>query len=129
MDQLTGKADIYVDGTYFDTSQEGATLDGMAGVENTAVVNSRGVVAGYTSKGVPAVIKANFLHGPDFDITLFSQAGQVSVAFVCDNGVEYQMSAAVFSKADTFDSTKGMVALSFTGTLDTDMSGNLPSGL
>ncbi len=114
MAQLTGKADVYVDGVYAETTQEGSTLDGIAGVENTPVMNSRGETAGYTSKAVPGVITANFTHGPDFDITLYTGDG-LSMEFVCDNGVVYLMPDATFQKTGQLDANKGTIPISFFG--------------
>ncbi len=128
MQQLTGKADIYVNGVWQSTSQEGATLDGMAGVENTIVMNSKGKSGGYTSKAVPCTIKAQFLHGPSFNIaalqggggllaSLISSVGRgtMSVVFACDNGPTYQIADAVFLKAESLDANKGLIAISYGG--------------
>lgn len=125
MAQLTGKADIYVNGAWANTSQEGATLDGIAGVENTPVMDSRGLTGGYTSKGVPGVIKASFLHTPDFNIAAWTGSG-MSVVFLCDNGVTYQIANATFQKADTFDANKGVLPISFFGDVS-PLTGGLPS--
>jgi len=114
MDQLTGRADIYVDGAYVETSQEGATLSSVAGIENTVVMDSRGKAAGYTTKAVPSVIKANFLHTPDFVIDLFTLT-TLTVMFVCDNGPVYLMASAVFTKDEGLDSNKGTIPISFSG--------------
>jgi hypothetical protein len=96
MDQLTGRADIYVNGAYAETTQEGSSISTLSGIENTLVVNSRGQTAGFTTKSVPAQIKAVFTHGPDFDVTVYSGPEPKSIDFLCDNGVTYQMPAAVF---------------------------------
>jgi len=120
MQQLTGKADIYINGAWAATSQEGASLAGMAGVENTLVLNSRGQTGGFTSKAVPSTIKANFLHGGDFDISALKGSG-LSVVFACDNGKTYQIADATFLKAEDLDANKGMVAISYGGDL-TDLA-------
>jgi Phage tail tube protein len=117
MAQLTGKADIYVNGQWASTSQEGSSLEGIAGVENSPVMNSRGQTAGYTSKAVPGIIKANFLHGPDFNVDDWTGSG-MSVVFACDNGVTYQMASATFQKADSLDANKGLIAISFFGDVE-----------
>jgi hypothetical protein len=117
MEQLTGRADIYADGAYAETTQEGSTISTLGGIENTPVVNSRGLVAGYTTKSVPAQIKAIFTHGPDFNISDYTGPG-ISIDFVCDNGVTYQMADAIYMKDDGLDANKGTVPITFTGTVE-----------
>lgn len=119
MDQLTGRADIYVNGVYAETTQEGSSISTLSGVENTVVVNSRGRVAGYTAKSVPAQIKAVFTHGPDFSIDDYTGiAGLLAIDFVCDNGVVYQMTPAVFLKDEGLDANKGTVTITYSGTIE-----------
>ena len=116
MEQLTGRGDLYLDGSYVETTQEGSTISNLSGVEQTAVVNSRGGMAGYTAKSVPAQIKVNVPHGPDFDIAKYNGAlGMISIDFACDNDVVYQMASAVFVKDDGLDANKGMVPITYTG--------------
>ncbi len=114
MDQLTGKADIYINGAYFDNTTDGASITGPAGIENTPVMNSRGQTAGYISKPIPGTIKASFLHGPDFDIGVFTLPG-ISLVFACDNGVNYLMAPGIFAKEDGLDSSKGALPITFNG--------------
>jgi hypothetical protein len=116
MQQLTGRADIYLNGAYAESTQDGSTISTLSGLENTPVVNSRGQVSGFTSKATPAQIKANFTHGPDFDIAQY-MGNNVSIDFVCDNGPTYQMASAVFMKDDGLDANKGTVPITFTGTV------------
>lgn len=116
MQQLTGRADIYINGAYAESTQDGATLSTLSGIQNTPVVNSRGQVSGYTAKAVPAEIKASFTHGPDFDIARF-MGDDISVDFVCDNGPVYQMASAVFKQDDGLDANKGTVPITLTGTI------------
>ena len=114
MGQLAGKADIYVAGVWALTSQEGSSIDGIAGVENSLVFDSSGNLAGYTSKPVPCVIKANFIVGPDFQISDWTTSG-VSVVFACDNGVTFQIANGTFLKTETLDANKGLIAISYGG--------------
>jgi len=116
--QLTGKADIYINGTWAATSQEGSSLDNLAAVENTVVMNSRGQSGGYTSKAVAGVIKANFLHGGGFNINALMGSG-MSLVFACDSGATYQIADAVFVKAEALDANKGTIAISYSGDVAT----------
>jgi hypothetical protein len=115
MDQLTGRADVYVNGAYAETSQEGSSISTLGGIENTPVINSRGQTAGFTTKAVSAQIKAVFLHGPDFDVSDYSAAVPKSLDFLCDNGVTYQMADAIYMKDEGLDANKGTVTITFTG--------------
>jgi len=117
MSQLTGKADIYTDGAWTNTSQEGSSIEGIAGLENTPVMNSQGKVGGYTSKPVPGVIKFNALHDADFDIANFKGDG-ISLVFACDNGINYGMASATFQKAESLDAAKGLIAISYFGDIE-----------
>lgn len=114
MDQLTGRADIYLNGSYVETTQEGSSISSLSGLENTPVVGSKGQVVGFTQKSTPSQIKAVFTHGPDFDIGIYQQPG-ISIDFVCDNGPIYQMASAIFMKDDGLDANKGTVTITYTG--------------
>lgn len=116
MDQLTGRADIYINGAYAESTQDGSTISTLSGIENAPVINSRGEMAGFTTKAVIANIKANFTHGPDFDITIYQVPG-LAIDFVCDNGPVYQMASAAFMKDDGLDANKGLVPVTFMGTI------------
>jgi hypothetical protein len=114
MDQLTGRADIYVNGFYAETTQEGSSISTLGGVERTLVVNSRGNTAGFIEKSTPAQIKAVFTHGPGFDIEVYKQGG-ITIDFLCDNGPQYQMADATYLKDDGLDPSKGTVTITFGG--------------
>lgn len=116
MKQLTGRADIYLNSSYIETTQDGSTISTLGGVENTLVVNSRGQTAGYTTKATPAQIKVAVTHGPDFDITTYLVPG-ISMEFVCDNGPTYQIANCVYLKDDGLDPSKGTVMITFGGDL------------
>jgi hypothetical protein len=118
MDQLTGRADVYVNGAYAETTQEGSSISTLGGIENTPVINSRGQTSGYTTKAVSAQIKAVFTHGPDFDISVYNSGLPTTLDFLCDNGVVYQMADAIFTKDEGLDANKGTVTITFSGDIE-----------
>jgi hypothetical protein len=115
MEQLTGRADLYANGAYCETTQEGSSISTLGGIENTPVINSRGQTSGYTTKAVAAQIKAVFTHGPDFDITVYNSGAPLSIDFLCDNAATYQMANAIYMKDEGLDANKGTVTITFAG--------------
>jgi hypothetical protein len=107
--QLTGRADIYVDGMKL-PMEDGATLN-PGGQSRKS--ERHGDDTYYTEEGVAPTVSGNVLHNADVDIIALSAIKNATVMFHADTGHKFMLRGAFVTEPVVLDAKGGQSPISF----------------
>lgn len=107
--QLTGRADIYVDGKKLAT-EDGATLN--PGGQNRKP-ERHGDDTYFTEEGVPPTVEGNLLHIKDVDVIALSAVKNATLMFHTDNGHKFMLRGAFITEPVHIDAKNGKCPIKF----------------